>query len=287
MSKVFTFFLKLLSYLPLGVLYGISDILYWVIYKGFGYRRKVVITNLRNSFPEKSEAEIKVISDRFYHNLCDIIVESIKMISMSKEELMKRNEASEHKILDALNAKGITCFYFAAHLGNWEWSPNVAALANKVTLWGVYKTVKDKAFDQLTIDYRSRFGCEMIPMEQIARRVLTDKQTKNICFIADQTPSNSDANLWVKFLHQDTLAFSASAKLAKKIGAAIVYAGIVKVKRGYYKYEFEVLYENPKLVDETEIMQTFFNRLEQDIRKNPDSWLWSHKRWKHKKSTPA
>lgn len=283
MYRALTFFLKLLSYLPFAVLYTLSDLLYIIIYKGFGYRKKVVLENLRNSFPQKNASEISTICDAFYRNLCDIIVESIKMISISKEELNKRNDCSAHRVLDELNAKGKTCFYFGAHLCNWEWSPGVAALATQVPLWGVYKTVTHKAFDDLLTKYRGRFGCEMIPMEQIARRVLTNKETKNVCFVADQTPSNIDANLWVKFLNQETLAFSASAKLAKKINAAIIYGSIVKLKRGYYKYHFEVLFENPKEVDEQEIMQTFFTRLEKDIIAHPSSWLWSHKRWKRKR----
>lgn len=283
MYSVLTFFLKLLSYLPFRALYGISDLLYWILYKGFHYRKDIVLINLRNSFPEKNAKEINYICDTFYGNLCDIIIESIKMITISKEELMKRNDCSAHKLIDDLNAKGKTCFYFGAHLGNWEWSPAVAGLANKVPLWGVYKTVTHKAFDDLLTKYRGRFGCEMIPMEQIARKALTNKETKNICFIADQTPSNVEANIWVNFLNQDTLAFSASAKLAKKMNAAIVYASIIKQKRGYYRYDFELLFEDPKHVDEQEIMQTYFSRLEKDIVRDPAAWLWSHKRWKRKR----
>ena len=283
MSYIATFFLKLLSYLPFRALYGISNFLYLVLYKIFGYRIKVVRENLKNSFPGKSEDEIKRIMDQFYKNLCDVIVESIKMISISREELARRTPSAEHIILDELNAKGRTCFYFAGHLGNWEWSPNVAGLASKVTLWGVYTTVQNKAFNEMIKDYRSRFGCEMIPMEQIARRVLTDKETKNICFIADQTPANPEANIWVNFLNRQTLAFSASAKLARKINAAIIYASIIRTKRGHYDYRFEILFENPKFATEQEIMQSFFDRLEKDINQYPDMWLWSHKRWKHRR----
>lgn len=283
MLRLSTYLLKYLSYLPFGVLYALSTFLYFVVYKIFGYRKKVVSQNLSNSFPEKSEREIEVITSKFYRNLCDVTMESIKMISMPKEELLKRTTSDEHRILDELNAAGRTCFYFAGHFGNWEWSPNVAGLASKVKLWGVYTKIEDPWYDKLVKDYRSRFGCEMILMEHIARKVLTDKEVKNICFVADQTPSNPDANLWVDFLHQQTLAFSASAKLAKKIDAAIIYASIIRVKRGFYDYHFEILVEHPKQHTEQEIMQLFFDRLEKDIRLYPDQWLWSHKRWKHKK----
>ncbi len=283
MTYLFTFFLKLLSYLPLWALYGISDFLYLVLYKIFGYRKKVVDENLRNSFPEKTEKEIKQIRNRFYKNLCDIIVEAIKMISMDKEELERRNPHHEHQVLDELNAKGRTCFYFAGHTGNWEWSPCVAGIASKVPLWGVYTTVENKAIDEMIKTYRSRFGCEMIPMEQIARRLLTNRETKNVCFIADQTPANPEANTWVKFLNQETLAFSASAKLAKKLNAAIIYSSFIRTSRGHYNYHFEVLIDDPRMLDEQQIMQLFFDRLEKDIRQYPDMWLWSHKRWKHSK----
>ena len=137
MNRILTSILRLISYLPFGALYVISDLLYLLLYKVFGYRKKVVLENLRNSFPEKTRDEINKISDRFYRNLCDIIVESIKMISISKEELLKRNDCSMHNVLDEQNAKGRSCFYFAGHLGNWELSPAVVSLTSKVKVWGV------------------------------------------------------------------------------------------------------------------------------------------------------
>ncbi len=282
MQRILTYLVKAISYLPFSVLYTISTFLYFVVYRLLGYRKEVVERNLTLSFPEKSKEEINQIMDRFYRNLCDVLVESIKMISMSENELRTHATSPEHCLLDRLNAEGRTCFYFAGHLGNWEWSPNVAGLASQVKLWGVYTKITNKAFNKLITKYRSRFGCEMILMEHIARRVLTDKDVKNICFIADQTPSNPEANIWVDFMNQQTLAFSASAKLAKKINAVIIYASIIRKSRGYYEYKFEVLFENPQLYSEQEIMQAFFSRLEKDIRKHPVLWLWSHKRWKHK-----
>src|SRR5436190_23005486 len=132
MLYITTLFLRLFSHLPFRVLYAISDFLYLVVYKGFRYRKNVVLENLRNSFPQKSPQELNKICSSFYRNICDIMVESVKMISISKEELMRRNDCSTHIVLDDLNAKGKTCFYFAGHVGNWEWSPAVVALASKV-----------------------------------------------------------------------------------------------------------------------------------------------------------
>lgn len=284
MESIGIFFLKALSRLPIGILYAISNLLFFLIYSVFGYRKKVVMDNLRQSFPEKTEAELQRIMKQFYRNLCDIIVESLKMISMSREEVIERNEYSEHSVVDALNASGRSCFYFAGHVGNWEWSPDVAGIASQVKLWGVYKPLSSKGMDELTKFYRSRFGCEMIAMDQIARRVITDKETKNICFIADQTPANPESNIWVDFLNRKTLFFSASAKLAIKTKTPIVYGSLTRVKRGHYKYHFEVLVEHPEQMNEQEIMQRFASRLEQDIREQPDNWLWSHRRWKHTKA---
>lgn len=284
MESIGIFFLRALSRLPFGFLYAISNLLFFLIYSVFGYRKKVVMENLRHSFPEKTEPELRQIMKKFYRNLCDIIVESLKMISMSREEVIKRNEYSEHTVVDALNANGKSCFYFAGHVGNWEWSPNVAGIASQVKLWGVYKPLSSKGMDELTKFYRSRFGCEMIAMDQIARRIITDKEIKNICFIADQTPANPESNIWVDFLNRKTLFFSASAKLAIKTKTPIVYGSLDRVKRGYYKYHFEILVEDPSKMNEQDIMQLFASRLEKDIRRQPENWLWSHRRWKHTKA---
>jgi KDO2-lipid IV(A) lauroyltransferase len=274
-------FLKILSRMPMRSLYGLSDFIFFLVYRVFKYRQSVVKDNLRQSFPEKKEDELQMIEKKFYHNLCDILVESIKMISISESELRERNNLEEHKIIDALNAKGRSCFYFMGHTGNWELSTGAGALASKVPIWGVYKKVRSREFDKLTNDYRSRFGCRMIVMEQVARETLSDTRVKNVCFIADQTPSNPKTNAWVQFLNRNTLFFTASARLAMRTGSAIVYCYIERVKRGYYKYHFETLFENASLSDEQTIIQTFASRLEQDIRRQPDNWLWSHRRWKH------
>jgi KDO2-lipid IV(A) lauroyltransferase len=273
-------FLKWLSKLPMKTLYRLSDILFVLVYKIFGYRRSVVQENLKSSFPEKSKEELNEIEKKFYRNFCDIVMESIKMISISEKELKERNDLAEHSLIDSLNAKGKTCFYFMGHTGNWEWSTGAGAMASLVPLWGVYKKVSNPKFDKLINAYRTKFGCRMLPMESIARETLSDKRVKNICFIADQIPANTKSNLRVNFLNHSTLFFAASARLAIRTESAIVYCYIERERRGYYRYHFETLFENASLYDEETIIKAFAERLEKDIQQNPDNWLWSHRRWK-------
>lgn len=275
--------LGLISRLPFGALYLISDFLRLLLYRVFGYRRAVVMDNLTKSFPEKSLKELRLIERRFYRNLCDIVVETIKSASISKDEFMKRNVTTSHKVVDDLNAKGKTVFYFAGHCGNWELSPNAAALASKVPLAGAYKKLSNPFFDEYMRKLRSRFGCNMIEMAQTPRFVITQKAPFNFCFIADQTPVTVEANAWIPFLNRETLFFIASSKLAKKINASIVYGTMHRKKRGFYEYEFELLVEDASEYSENEILSKYVKRLEHDIQASPDNWLWSHRRWKRSK----
>lgn len=276
-------FLGLISRLPFRALYLLSNFLRFLLYHVFGYRRAVVMDNLKKSFPEKSMKELKLIERKFYRNLCDIVVETIKSASISKADFMKRNVTNSHKVVDDLNARGKTVFYFAGHCGNWELSPNAAALASKVPLAGAYKKLTNPYFDEYMRNLRSRFGCNMIEMAQTPRFVITQKAPFNFCFIADQTPVTVDANAWVPFLNRETLFFIASSKLAIKINASIVYGTMQRKKRGFYEYHFEVLVENASEYSENEILSMYVKRLEQDIQACPDNWLWSHRRWKRSK----
>lgn len=275
--------LYLVSCLPYTVFYFISDMVGFVLYKVIGYRRAVVRQNLANSFPEKSIAERKKIELKFFHYLPDLLVESVKMRTMTKEEVNKRmvllNPEEMYKHLDA----GRPVVAVTAHYGNWEWGIYSLGLMTKNPVMIIYKPLSNQKYDEIFSDIRSRFGAIMVPMKQTLRKIMAYKDKPHVSvFVADQAPPYQAHDFAVNFLNQPTLVFTGAARIAQKLNAPMVYCHIDRVKRGYYTCQFTTLHDNP--VDSTvEELTTVYNRFaEAIIRQRPELWLWSHKRWKRK-----
>jgi KDO2-lipid IV(A) lauroyltransferase len=279
--------LYFISVLPFWILYGISDFFYIIVYHIIGYRKKVVIGNLKKSFPEKSEEEINEIARKFYLHFCDVILEIVKLLTISKKEFKKRC------VMDETAVKSFHYFFdrnqtfvgVMGHCGNWEW----AAIAHQVyftrMITGVYHPLSNKNFDTFMLNLRSRFGGDIVPMSQLYRRLVTLRHqniSTTIGLIADQTPPPESA-YWTTFLNQDTPVFNGTEKLAKKFEYPVVYLKIKKTKRGYYQLSATTVTENPNSLPEGKISELHTEELEKNIREQPHIWLWSHKRWKHKK----
>ena len=252
-----------------------------------GYRKKVVIENLKRSFPEKSEKEIDTITKQFYLHFCDVIFETVKLLTISKKEFKKRCAFDETSIktFQYFFDKNQTIVGVMGHCGNWEWG----AISHQVyftrMITGVYHPLSNKNFDRFMLDLRSRFGGDIVAMSQLYKRLITLKQQNidtTIGLIADQTPPPESA-YWTTFLNQDTPVFNGTEKLAKKFNYPVVYLNIKKAKRGYYNLSTTVLTENPKDLPDGEISELHTKHLEKNIREQPHIWLWSHRRWKHKK----
>ncbi len=276
-------FLVLLSLLPFWALYRISDFLYVILYHVFGYRKKVVLSNLRNSFPEKTEEEIQVICKAFYSYLCDLILETIKTISMSKRQVLKRVSFKDKSIFEKLYSENRNIILVMGHYGNWELAGPCFTLNTKYQLNVIYKPLTNRYFEKLTSFMRTKFGTKITPMQNTLREMLSMKNTLNAtAFIADQTPPPDGAH-WMEFMNQDTPVFLGVEKLAKKLNYPIVFINITRPKRGYYLIETELLFENPKTSKDFEITESHTHRLEKEIRKQPEIWLWSHRRWKQKR----
>lgn len=276
-------FLYLVSKLPLPILYGFSNFLYLLIYKVLGYRKKVVLTNLQNAFPQKSAQEIQKISDQYYHYLCDLLVEVWKGATMSKEDFAKRCTV-DSPIVNAIHANEKSAIFIMGHYGNWEWAAPVCAVKTDYPLNIIYKPMSNPYFEKMFQKIRSKFGNIVTPMDQILRSMLKNKEVLTAyAFVSDQTPSPQKAH-WMNFLNQDTAVFTGVEKIAQKLNLPVVYINIQRTKRGYYHIQPEVLFENPKETKDGEIMEAFMKRLEKDIEQNPQYWLWSHKRWKHKRN---
>ncbi len=274
--------LKLLSYLPLNVLYILSDGLFIVLFHITKYRRAVVAENLKNAFPEKDITERNQITIQYYRYLCDLIIESVKMISISKAEAMERFKFVNPELLQEYFDQNKSILAAAGHYGNWEMASNVGLTTDKKTLV-VYKPLTNQIFERFLKKVRSRFNAKMIPMKTSFREILSYRKEPTISIlISDQTPVRSDAHFFTTFLNQPTAVFLGIEKLAKSYNYPVVFCDVKVVKRGHYTCEFVPLIEEPKLTAEHEITQAHVKYLEKMIQKEPQYWIWSHKRWKFK-----
>lgn len=277
--------LFLLALLPLPVLYLFSDILYVLLYYVLGYRKAVVQSNLKASFPEKSSGELLQIQKEFYKHLADLFVESIKMLHISRQEIAKRCHFTNPEFLDQLYEQKQSAIAVIGHQGNWEWGGLALALRAQQKVLGVYKPLSNRYFNNLMLNIRSQTGMQMVPKDKTIRSVL---QYKNECtitaLIADQSPTREESDYWTKFLNQDTLVFLGPEKLAKLTGKPVFFCKMTKLKRGHYAVEFIPLFSSAEAREAYHITNTHVALLEQIIKAQPAYWLWSHKRWKHKKS---
>ena len=276
--------LYFISYLPMWVLYIISDILYLIAYKILGYRKKVVQNNLKNSFPDKTESELEKIKKKFYRHFFDIIVETIKSVSANKYFYRKHITINNIELLDKYHKKNQTVVLALAHFGNWEWGNIRLSIESKQKLIGIYKVLNNDFFNTLMKDMREKFGTEMVSMENTFRYLVKNKnECKIIGLLADQSPVKNESNYWTTFLNQETSVYLGPEKIATKMNCAVLFCSVQKVKRGKYELHLEELCTNPEKTTEGEITSLYLRKMEQTINENPEYWLWTHRRWKHKK----
>lgn len=281
LSRLGIFFLYLVSLLPFWLLYIISDFLFLVLYYVIGYRRKVVQENLQNSFPEKSAAERTVIEKKYFEYLADLIVETIKLISISKEELQRRLVCTNPEVVANYQAAGKSVTAVAGHYCNWEWAGSEFSIDTR--LFVIYKPLSSKVFDDFFIKVRTRFGAVAVAMKQTLRTMVAHKNEFTVTvFAGDQTPVREQKNYFTQFLNQPTAVFQGIEKIAKMIDSAVIFYDMKRVKRGYYTYTIVPLVENSKESAEHEITEAHVKYLEEMIKREPQYWLWSHRRWKFK-----
>ncbi|MFT3827130.1 MAG: lysophospholipid acyltransferase family protein [Chitinophagaceae bacterium] len=290
MSAIFYYlalpFLYLLAILPFRALYFLSDCFYVVIYYILGYRKKIVIANLRNSFPEKSDAELKKIRKEFYHYFCDLFLETFKTLTISKESMLKHCSLDSEalQLFEELAAKNASIIIVMGHKGNWEWAGNSFSICCKHQLYVIYHPLSNKYFNNFLYKMRSVFGTKLIAMKDTFRDMVKNRNELNAtAFIADQTPT-PDKAFWMDFLNQDTPVFTGTEKIALKMQYPVVYVSVKRIKRGYYTVGATLLKMPPFTNKEGEITAAHTTRLEQDIKEQPATWLWTHRRWKHKRA---
>lgn len=276
-------FLYLISLLPFPVLYLFSDLLFIILYYFIGYRKKTVAANLKNSFPEKSPKEIFIIEKKFYRYLCDLFLETLKTLSISKTTMLKhcsiRKETLE--FFDKLHQQKKSFIIVTGHLGNWEWGGNAFSIQCRHQLYVIYHPLENKFFSNLMMKMRTRFGTKLIEMKNTFKDMIARKNEINAtAFIADQAPSPENA-YWTTFLNQETPVFRGTEVIARKLNYPVVFVNVEKIKRGRYEISAEMLFETPAQTMEGEISEAHTRRLEKEILKKPDTWIWSHRRWKY------
>jgi len=276
--------LWLISILPFPILYLFSNFICFLLYNVIGYRKAIVRANLQNSFPLKSNSERKYIEKAFYKHLADLILETIKGMTISKSSLLQRLALTNPEIFESLYADKRSCIVVMSHCGNWEWVCTVAQLSAPHHAQSVYKTLSNASWDSWFYKIRSRYGTQTFPMEKTLR-VMTENANliTATAFIGDQNPANGKNAYWTTFLNQDTCFMMGSEKIARKMDQCVYYLQVRKVKRGFYTAEMILLCEQPKETKEGEITEMIARATERDIVEDPAYWLWSHRRWKYKR----
>lgn len=274
-----------ITLLPMRILYVFSDLLYLILYYVLTYRRKVVAENLRNSFPDKSAEELKTIGKKFYRHFADLMIEILKLTHMSKAQSLRRMTIVNSELLERLYTEGRDVAAVIGHYNNWEWLKSLI-FHTKFQTVSIYKPLQNKQFDNFLLKLRTREGMVLSPMSLIVREILKARKANRrsiYSFITDQTPPKEDIKYWTKFLNQDTPVYLGVEKIASKYDMAVVFLNVRKIRRGYYEYTAELLFEHTSGLPEYVITERHVRRLEEIIREKPEYWIWSHRRWKHKR----
>lgn len=280
--------LYLLSLLPMRVLYGISTVFRFVLFDCIGYRKKVVERNMRKAFPEKSEAELQQLANKFYAYFCDLVVEIVKSLSISYTELQKRFHLGPD-VLNLLNGyaeKGQSIIVAIGHHGNWEWAGNAYSVLAKHQLYGIYRPLHNKGFNKIIEKVRTRFNTKLISDKEVIpamRQNRKDNVISATVFLTDQTPTGKNM-YWTQFLNQETPVFWGVERIAKMFDYPVVYVQFIRLRRGYYTAKAYTLVEQPRLLkEEGQISELHTRAIEKGILEQPETWLWTHRRWKFKR----
>lgn len=275
----------LFSRLPMRILYALSDVTY-ALMRLVGYRRKVVTGNLSSAFPEKSRAELLAIERGFYHFLCDYFFETLKLLTMSDDEVRSHLEIRNMEEVEKCFSEGQSCAAILGHYGNWEYlsAVSVGLRTYKDAVMGlIYHPLRNAFFDRLFLEIRQAHGGTCIPKKDILRYLFRYKQENRkslFGYISDQAPKWSNIHFWLPFLNHNTPVFTGGERIMRKMNDAVFYVDMQRPRRGHYICTFELLTRTPNELPEYEITRCFFTKLEETVRRDPRYYLWSHNRWK-------
>ncbi|WP_104736020.1 lysophospholipid acyltransferase family protein [Hanstruepera ponticola] len=281
-------FLWLISILPFRLLYAFSDVLFVILYHIVGYRKSVVKENLRLVFPNKSNDELNAIRKKFYHHLCDMILESIKSMTISEKEMKKRFTFTNVQLLKDIESQDKSIALMCAHYGSWEW---IFILQTYIGTKGyaIYKRLENKYFDKLVKRIRAKYNSHLITTKESIPILMQAKVNGDltICgFVSDQSPKAHKAFHWQEFMGIKVPVHTGAEMLSKKLDMAVVFFGVKRLKRGYYETSFKTIALNPKEYPNYQITDMFLKLVEEQIYEAPEFYLWTHKRWKHRHIVP-
>jgi len=279
------FLLRRMAKLPLSILYVISNCVAFLAYHVIRYRYKVIYSNLKLSFPEKTEAEVRQLIKQFYLNMSDWLVETLRASEMTAEELDKRVRFVNTTVLERYLEEGKSVITMATHQFNWEWMLLAGSIKFKVPVDAVYMPISNKKVEEFVLKIRSRFGGNPIPKDDtlplVAKRI---REQRIIGLVADQMPSkDNQQKYWTTFLNQETAFFMGTESLPKMTKLPVVFMAVHKVRRGYYEVKLEEIAQPPYSYDNRQILPAYVRHAEKLIRANPAGWLWSHRRWKYQR----
>ena len=278
----------LLSSLPMALLYLLSDGLYLLFFYVIGYRKKVVLDNLTLAFPEKEERELLEIRKKFYRHFTDLVVESVKAFTMSKAFVSKRYAFNNPEVVNDLHKKGRSIAFVGAHQANWEWSCSMPMVVD-VLCFGAYTRMGNKYFDRVIKKSRSKFGFVGYETTKTVQAIKSnfDNGVQGLyLLLSDQSPQIHKTHYWREFMGVKVPIHTGAEMLAKKFDMAVVNYSIKKIKRGRYKVDLELITETPLQFKNYEITDQYLAIVERNIREQPEYYLWSHKRFKHKDKVP-
>ena len=281
MKYLLLILLWIFSLLPIQILYLISKIIRFIVYDILCYREKVVIDNIQNTFIEKSQTEVIKLKNNFYDYFFELIVEIIKLLSISNNELNKRFTFSNINVIKQALKKNKSVIVVVGHYGNWEWALRSASNLIDTKIIGVYKRINNTIFEWLILKIRSNTNVLPVEIKSLPRELVNNNEKKIYAIVADQSPTLEQSNVRINFLNRDTLVYTGVEKISKKYNMPVFYLNIKLTSKGYYESTFEEI--NSKNINEKklEITKKFFSKLENQIKSEPRLWLWSHKRWKH------
>jgi KDO2-lipid IV(A) lauroyltransferase len=282
--------LWLFSILPMRVLFILSDIIYVILYYLIGYRKKVVRHNLRLAFPEKSAEELKVIEKKSFQHFVDIFMEMIKSFTITEKELAKRLCITNPELPDAYFDKNQSVIFLSGHYANWEWVSFIVETSLKYHMSVVYKKLSNTYFDDLIKRTRNKFGVKFVPAKEFYPEILTNLKNHKIQaygILADQSPKWEKIKYWGTFMGKEVPIVIGPETIAKKLDLPVFYFRTERIKRGVYQSTFILLEDHSKQAEPHQITNKYILELEKQIRKDPEFYFWTHRRFKHMGKKPA
>lgn len=278
--------LYLISKLPLKILYIFSDLIFFLNFYIVGYRKNVITQNLKKSFPGKTDGEIAAIRKKFYRNFSDYLVETVKSFSISETEARVRMQHINQDLFHEAKAEGKNIILLAGHVFNWEWINALAKIVPQEHCHPVYRKVNSDFWENQMKQIRNKFGNEALEANEVILNIFRNRNDGEsiYMFVADQTPHVSHVNYGLEFLNQRTPAFIGYDKLATRMDLIFIYCEMKKVKRGHYQVNYHRIEPDGEKFVKNEVVKKFHRMLENTIRKNPDNYLWSHRKWKYQES---